>query len=65
MIRNEKQSFGEKIYPTAEPQPSHRSKRLSNRELRRQLGWELIEMNRDLTEFDLKQTHMGVIEPTN
>jgi len=31
-------------------QPTHRSSRLSNNELRRQLGWELIEMARDAVE---------------
>jgi hypothetical protein len=59
MNRDEKPSFGLKPYATNDPQPAQQSKRLSNSELRRQLGWELIEMNRDSHEASMKSVRSG------
>ena len=54
MNRNEKESQYDKHCTIEVAQPTRGSPRLSNRELRRQLGWELIEMNRseDAKRFD-------------
>jgi hypothetical protein len=54
MNQDEKQGFGLKTYATTDLRPAHHAKRLSNSELRRQLGWELLQMNRDLNEANLK-----------
>ena len=47
MNRNEKESQYDKHCTIEVAQPTRGSPRLSNRELRRQLGWELIEMTRN------------------
>lgn len=56
MNRNEKESQYDKHRTIEVAQPTRGSPRLSNRELRRQLGWELIEMTRGGDEkiFDVR-----------
>jgi hypothetical protein len=55
MSRSEKVPLENKRCEMIKPQPTPRSTQLSNNELRRQLGWELIEMARYTNEKFLNE----------
>jgi hypothetical protein len=56
MSRSEKVTLENKRCEMIKPQPAPRSAQLSNNELRRQLGWELIEMARYTNEKNLNES---------